>query len=131
MGLWMAPNMNATLSVIARSNYGAVGAFVNLVRNVGSVSGQALTSAIITGTMVSRGVEVQLNQLADNPDPAVGAAFLDGWQAAFFVLAAFIAASFVAAVLTRPGKSPEEAQSPQPAGQPGPERGKPAAAGAD
>jgi hypothetical protein len=131
MGLWMAPNMNATLNVVARSNYGAVGAFMNLVRNVGSVSGQALTAAIITGTMAGRGVEVQLNQLADKPVPAVGAAFLDGWQIAFFVLAAFIAASFVAALLTRVGKSPEEAQSLRPVSKPGTERGARAAAGAD
>lgn len=119
MGLWMAPNMNATLSVVARANYGAVSALVNLVRNVGSVSGQAIATAVVTGTMASRGVEVQLNRLTDNADPAVGEAFLDGWRIAFFVLAVFIAASFAAGVVTRAGKSPEPDDDGALAGMPG------------
>ncbi|MDA0676585.1 MAG: MFS transporter [Chloroflexi bacterium] len=107
MGLWMAPNMNATLSVIDRKDYGSVRAFLNLVRNVGSVSGQAITTAIVTGVMAARGLEIELSKLAANADGPAGEAFLDGWRIAFFVLLGFIVVSFVAALFTRPGKSPE------------------------
>ncbi len=102
MGAWMAPNMNATLSVIERKDYGSVSAFLNLVRNVGSVTGQAITTAIIAGVMAARGVEVELSKLADSADGPAGEAFIDGWRIAFFVLAGFTVAAFAAALVTRP-----------------------------
>ncbi len=103
MGMWMAPNMNATLSVIERKDYGSVSAFLNLVRNVGSVTGQAITTAIIAGVMAARGVEIELSKLAENADGAAGEAFLDGWRIAFFVLVGFVVAAFTAALFTHPG----------------------------
>jgi EmrB/QacA subfamily drug resistance transporter len=112
MGLWMAPNMNATLSVVDRSDYGSVSAFLNLVRNVGSVSGQAITTAIITGVMVARGLEIGLGELADNADGPAGDAFLDGWRIAFFVLAGFTVVAFLAALRTKPGKEPQLVPAP-------------------
>ncbi len=109
MGTWMAPNMNATLSVIDRKDYGSVSAFLNLVRNVGSVTGQAVTTAIIAGVMAARGVEVELSKLADSADGPAGEAFIDGWRIAFFVLAGFVVAAFAAALVTQPA-----AEKPQP-----------------
>ncbi len=106
MGAWMAPNMNATLSVIDRKDYGSVSAFLNLVRNVGSVIGQAITTAIIAGVMAARGVEVELSKLADSADGPAGEAFIDGWRIAFFVLVGFVVAAFVAAIVTRPAAEP-------------------------
>ena len=76
---------------------------MGLVRKVGSVSGQAIAAAIVSGTMASRGMEVQLSELSTSPDPAVGRAFNDGWQITFLVLAGFTVVSFLAATLTRPG----------------------------
>lgn len=108
MGLWMAPNMSATLSVVERANYGAVSAFLNLVRNVGSVIGQAIVVAIVTGVMVSRGVEVELSELADAADPAVGEAFIDGWFIAFVVIVGASLAALIAAIFTRVGTPAEE-----------------------
>ena len=112
MGIWMAPNMSATLSVVERTNYGAVSAFLNLVRNVGSVTGQAIAAAIVTGVMVSRGVEVELSDLADAADPAVGEAFIDGWRIAFMVIVGASLAALVAAFFTRVGRAPEPADQP-------------------
>ena len=111
MGTWMAPNMNATLSVIQRTDYGSVSAFLNLVRNVGSVTGQAITTAIIAGVMAARGVEIELSELADNAGGPAGEAFIDGWRIAFFVLAVFTIAAFGAALMTRPGSIPEAPDS--------------------
>ncbi len=106
MGTWMAPNMNATLSVVQRQDYGSVSAFLNLVRNVGSVTGQAVTTAIIAGVMAARGVEVELSKLADSADGPAGEAFIDGWRIAFFVLVGFVVAAFAAALFTRPATAP-------------------------
>ncbi len=100
-------NMNATLSVVQRHDYGSVSAFLNLVRNVGSVTGQAVTTAIIAGVMASRGVEIELSKLADAADGPAGEAFIDGWRIAFLVLVGFVVAAFVAALLTRPSTVPE------------------------
>ncbi len=101
MGLWMAPNMSATLSTVGRGDYGSMSAFLNLVRNVGSVIGQALTAAIIAGIMLSRGAEVQLDQLSDSGNPAVTDAFLAGWSLTFRVLAIVTVIALLCAVRTR------------------------------
>lgn len=101
MGMWMAPNMSATLSTVGRADYGSMSAFLNLVRNVGSVIGQALATAIIAGIMLSRGAEVQLSELADTSDVAVTDAFLSGWRITFWVLAGFVGVALIAAVKTR------------------------------
>ena len=93
--------MSATLSTIGRGDLGSMSAFLNLVRNVGSVVGQALATAIIAGIMVSRGVEVQLNKLADTTDSTITGAFLDGWSLTFRVLAAITAVALFAAIRTR------------------------------
>jgi EmrB/QacA subfamily drug resistance transporter len=100
MGMWMAPNMSATLSTVGRGDYGSMSAFLNLVRNVGSVIGQALATAIIAGVMLSRGAEVQLNELADTTDLAVTDAFLSGWRITFWVLAGFVVLALFAATKT-------------------------------
>ena len=101
MGLWMAPNMSATLSTVGRGDYGSMSAFLNLVRNVGSVIGQALTAAIIAGIMLSRGAEVQLDQLSDSDNPAVADAFLAGWSLTFRVLAIVTVIALLCAVRTK------------------------------
>lgn len=100
-GMWMAPNMSATLSTVSRGDYGSMSAFLNLVRNVGSVIGQALATAIIAGIMLSRGAEVQLSELADTTDIEVTDAFLAGWKLTFWVLAGFIVVALYAAAKTR------------------------------
>ena len=108
-GMWMAPNMSATLSTVGRGDYGSMSAFLNLVRNVGSVIGQALATAIIAGIMLSRGAEVQLNELANTTDPVITNAFLSGWRLTFWVLTGFTGLALFAAARTRVYKT--ESQS--------------------
>ena len=100
MGLWMAPNMNSTLSTVNRADLGSMSAFLNLVRNVGSVVGQALAIALIAGIMLSRGAEVELSELADAGEK-VTQAFLIGWSLTFRVLAAITAIALFAAFRTK------------------------------
>ena len=100
MGLWMAPNMSATLSTIGKGDLGSMSAFLNLVRNVGSVLGQAMAIAVIAGVMLSRGTEVGLGDLADAGEK-VSQAFLSGWSMTFWILAGISAAALFAATRTR------------------------------
>ena len=103
MGMWGAPNMSATMSAVPRTAYGAVSAFVNLTRNVGNVTGQAITAAIITGVMLARGFDIQLSAVADTPGAAE--AFLDGWRTAYIVVVVFAVLAAVTAVMTRDSRN--------------------------
>jgi MFS family permease len=100
MGLWMAPNMSATLSTVGRGDLGSMSAFLNLVRNVGSVLGQAMAIAVIAGIMLSRSAEVDLGELADAGEN-VSRAFLVGWSLTFRILAGVTAVALFAAFRTK------------------------------
>ena len=56
---------------------------------------------IIAGIMLSRGAEVQLNELAGTTDPVVTDAFLTGWKVTYWALAVFVAIALLAAIKTR------------------------------
>ncbi len=102
MGIWMPPNMSLTIGSVERKHYGSVGALVNLVRNVGSVTGQAIFVAVVTGIMVGMlGFEIELAAIGTNAGQNVRDAFILGWQIAFIVLASFIGISLVTAFLTK------------------------------
>ena len=103
MGLWNVPNNSTILGAVPRSRLGVVGALTNLTRNVGNVTGQALASAIVVGVMVSRGFDIPLSDVGD--DPGAGSAFTDGWQAAYFVVTALSLVGLGLAMLTKPRSS--------------------------
>jgi len=108
-GLWMAPNMSATLGAVARSDYGIIGAFLNLLRNAGTVTGVAATTAIVTGVMVSRGFTGDLGEIGEAGDAGVAGAFMMGMRVAFLVLACFSAVALFAAIMTRDLPRPQHA----------------------
>ncbi len=105
-GAWSAPNAAATMGSVPRSTYGLVSAIINLTRNLGNVSGQAIITAIIAGIMIARGFNVPLAEIEDNPD--AGFAFLDGWKYAYFAATAIVGLALVTAFLTNPKKSETE-----------------------
>ena len=106
MGLWMAPNMSATLGAVERSDYGIVSAFLNLLRNAGTVTGVAVTTAIITGIMMSRGFTGDLGAIDEAGGAGVAAAFMAGMRVAFLVLVSFSGAALFAAIMAREGLRP-------------------------
>ena len=83
MGLWMAPNMSATLASVLPSQYGSTSAFLNLVRNTATVIGQAISTAIITGIMLSNNINVQLSEISDSINPDISLTFNQGWDLSF------------------------------------------------
>ena len=87
MGLWMAPNMTATLGTVSRNSHATFSALLNLIRNIGTAIGQALATAVITGVMLVKGAEVELHNLAQQSTPLVQDSFLLGWKLAYWLLA--------------------------------------------
>ena len=104
MGMWNVPNNSATMGSVPRSAYGVVSAFVNLVRNVGSVVGQAVVAAIVVGVMVAGGFDIPLSEIRSTA--GAGDAFLDGWRIAYIFVTLLTVAATIAAILT-PNPKPE------------------------
>jgi len=109
-GLWNSPNTSATMGSVPRSQYGSVSAFVNLTRNLGNVTGQAIAATIVTSVMVARGFDIQLSEVA--VVPGAGDAFLAGWRAAYIAVVAFAVLAFVSAAMTRDPRKQGEGESP-------------------
>ena len=102
-GAWSAPNASATMGSVPRSAYGVVSAIINLTRNLGNVTGQAVVTAIIAGIMIARGYNVPLAELEDTPQ--AGQAFLDGWKYAYLFATGIVALALVTSFLTKPSKT--------------------------
>lgn len=101
-GAWSAPNAAATMGSVPRSSYGLVSAIINLTRNLGNVSGQAVITAIIAGVMIAQGFDIPLSELDDTP--AAGNAFLDGWRYAYYVATGIVVLALVTSFLTKPSR---------------------------
>jgi EmrB/QacA subfamily drug resistance transporter len=111
MGLWSTPNMSATMGAVPRSQYGSVSAFVNLTRNVGNVTGQAIVATIVTSVMVAKGFDIQLSAITTTD--GAPAAFLSGWRAAYVAVVAFAVVALIGAALTRQPKTAAEVRAKQ------------------
>ena len=108
MGMWNVPNNSATMGSVPRSAYGVVSAFVNLVRNVGSVIGQAVVAAIVVGVMAADGFDIPLSEIKSTV--GAGDAFIEGWRLAYIVVTVLSVMALITAILTR------ESDSSKPAG---------------
>ncbi len=82
-GLWNVPANSVLMGAIPEDALGVGGAFSNVDRTVGSVTGQAAATGIVTSVMASQGFDIPLGELAET----VGAtgAFIDGWRTTFVV----------------------------------------------
>ena len=98
MGMWNVPNNSATMGSVPRSAYGVISAFVNLVRNLGSVVGQAVVAAIVVGVMVAGGFDIPLSEI--RLTPGAGDAFIDGWRIAYIVVTVVSVIAMITAFLT-------------------------------
>ncbi|MBI4219785.1 MAG: MFS transporter, partial [Chloroflexi bacterium] len=121
MGLWMAPNMSASIAAVPPSSYGVVTAFLNLVRNTASVVGIAAATAVVSAIISGRGYETDLRLIGDDPTGGMASAFVSGSRVAYLALVGFTVVALVGALKTR---DPERAQAapaatPAPAAAPG------------
>ncbi len=112
-GTWNVPNSSTILGSVAPSQLGVVGAFTNLTRNLGNVFGQAVSSAVVVGVMVSQGFDIPLSDIAQSA--GASAAFIDGWMAAHVVLCVMALLGAGLAFFTRPERDAEPPRKPVPA----------------
>ncbi len=101
MGLWNVPNNSQIMGAVPASALGVVGAFTNLTRNVGNVTGQAIASAIVVAVMASSGFDIPLSDIAIVD--GASKAFIDGWRAAFILVTGFSVFGLILAWLTKDG----------------------------
>ena len=103
IGIWNVPNNSTIMGSVPRSEFGVVGAFTNLTRNLGNVFGQTIAAAIVVGVMASRGFDIPLSHIGDTP--GAGSAFMAGWKAAYILVSAFSALGLLLAIITKPKKT--------------------------
>ena len=109
MGVWGAPNASATMGAVDRSRYGVVSAVINLTRNLGNVTGQAIATAIIAGIMVASGFDIPLGELDQNP--GAGDAYLQGWRWAYYAATGVVALALISSIFTSPKPDRESTAS--------------------
>ncbi len=107
VGLWNVPNNSTIMGSVPANRHGVVGAFTNLVRNMGNVTGQAVASAVIVGIMTSKGFDIPLSDIADST-PA-GDAFLSGWRWTFRIA---VGLSMVGMFMAATGSQPRPERQP-------------------
>jgi MFS family permease len=109
MGLWNVPNTTMIMGSVPQSSFGVVGAFTNLTRNVGNVTGQAVASGVVVAVMVANGFDIPLSQIAGNP--GAGAAFVDGWRLAYVLVTLYSIVGLALAIRTKPPRELRAAAS--------------------
>ena len=99
-GIWGVSNNSQIMGSVPTSVLGTVGAFSNLTRNTGNVTGQALASALVVAVMTSQGFDIPLSELQST----LGApkAFLDGWRLAYIAALILSVMSLFVSIITRP-----------------------------
>lgn len=110
MGVWGAPNASATMGAVDRSRYGVVSAVINLTRNLGNVTGQAIVTAIIAGIMIANGFDIPLGELDENP--GAGDAYLQGWTWAYYLATAIVALALISSFFTTDKRKQTDSTAP-------------------
>jgi MFS family permease len=111
MGTWNVTSNSVVMGSVPGAAMGVVGALTNLVRNVGSVIGQAITTAVVVGVMVSRGFDIPLSDVSGNSGATL--AFIAGWRIAFSIVVVFALAALILSIAGRQRKA-ELAEQPSP-----------------
>ncbi|MGA0275137.1 MAG: MFS transporter [Dehalococcoidia bacterium] len=105
MGLWNVPNNSIIMGSVPKESFGIVGAFTNLTRNVGNVTGQAVASAVVVGVMASEGFDIPLSDITGNAE--AGRSFMNGWTVAYWLVTGFSVLGLILAFFTKPGERSE------------------------
>jgi EmrB/QacA subfamily drug resistance transporter len=113
MGAFYSPNASAVLSTVDKESYGIATAYLNMVRNVATVTGIALSITIVTAVMSSRGYEPSLDAVsAAGGAEGLKAAFTQGLRISYLAMSGSIVVAIALATLA--GRAPADASSPEP-----------------
>ena len=84
--VFIVPINSAVLGSVERRRYSVVVAFLQLLRNVFTVTGIAIATVIVTAAMASRGVEPSLSVISGTADTRSMLAFTHGMRTAFLAM---------------------------------------------
>jgi preprotein translocase subunit SecG len=110
MGTWNVTSNNIIMGAAPNAAMGVVGALTNLIRNVGTVIGQAVMTTVIVGVMISRNVDIPLSEVSDNADATL--AYMAGWRIVFGVAVVFIMLALVLSLTIKPRREVDADESP-------------------
>ncbi|MDA1348957.1 MAG: MFS transporter [Chloroflexi bacterium] len=110
MGLFYSPNASAILSTVDLRRYGVATAFLNMVRNTGTVTGIALSTTIVTASMSAQGFEPNLDAVTSAGGDAVRAAFTDGLRKAYLAMSAVAVGAMVLGIVQGRSAAKTEAE---------------------
>lgn len=105
--LFNSPNANSLFSEVERSRYGAVSALTQVIRNSGSVTGIAIVTMVIAGTMSSMGFEPSLDAVSAGDD-ALAEAFMAGARRGFLVLSGLLVVALAFSIFKEGKVDPPE-----------------------
>ena len=88
---------------------GVVGALTNLIRNVGTVIGQAVMTTVIVGVMISRDVDIPLSKVSESGEATL--AYMAGWRIAFGVATVFILIALALSLALKPRRDEDVDES--------------------
>ena len=103
LGMWNVSSNSVVMGSVPNAAMGVIGALTNLTRNVGSVIGQALVTALVVGVMVGRDFDIPLSEVSDSS--GASSAFIAGWRIAFSLVVVFALTAMVLAIAARPRKT--------------------------
>tara|TARA_B100000586_G_scaffold260612_2_gene227068 strand:+ start:422 stop:826 length:405 start_codon:yes stop_codon:yes gene_type:complete len=101
-GIFASPNSAAIFESAIQSRYGVVSALVNLSRNAGNVTGIAIATAIVAGTMMGSGYssDVDAVMIAGKGSDLLGV-FISGMKFVYFSMGTIQILSAFANLITR------------------------------
>ncbi|MDP6383671.1 MAG: MFS transporter, partial [SAR324 cluster bacterium] len=99
MGLWSTPNQVITVNATPKSKFGPVGALINLTRNTGNVTGQAIATAVIAAVLGFQGFDIELSQVGIMEGSVE--AFTHAWRAAYLGIICVLCLAIFTAFQTR------------------------------
>lgn len=113
MGIFSPPNNSSVLGTVDRSRYGIVASFTNLNRNMGQVSGVAVSTLVITLAVTSLGIQPDIGALRKEGaavDPLLIQGFVHGMQRMYLITAALIGVGGFLSFLPAHGRASEARQ---------------------
>ena len=99
MGLWSTPNQVITVNATPKSKFGPVGALINLTRNTGNVTGQAIATSDIAAVLGLQGFDIELSKVGSMEGSVE--AFTHAWRAAYLVIICVLCIAIFTASRTR------------------------------
>jgi EmrB/QacA subfamily drug resistance transporter len=114
MGTWNVTSNSVIMGAAPSAAMGVVGALTNLIRNVGTVIGQAVMTTVIVGVMISRDVDIPLSKVSESGEATL--AYMAGWRIAFGIATVFILIALALSFAIKTRQDVEADESPPASG---------------